>query len=386
MVRVPVGHGQTVDPHARFMRNKSWPYWEHWQIIFGNDRAVGIVSEDYMDAVNGLYKRCLHFESGSNSAPPVSLEDVVEGDPFSTSHTPDGQADSNRQGTPTNNDSKGGGGKGKAIEGIEGLMNLLEKLHDNTNARLESLATRTGYESHLRKARKEAYELLGRLPGLTRDQKFDGGEIILVKLERLDFFLGMPEEDRLAYALTTRKLKQEFSCLHDDTKYMEFVAHMIGYLVKAQLNYIPRKQVESGELFHLFNALDFIITESINASTFAFQMELYKKSSWRGILVIPSEWTDAHGGDVPTESILKMPNGLSWPVTITRSRNGWQFAGEWRIDYFMATPYWDDGSSSDESEVRWSMPTSASYSTIPSFTILLLASDLEGGLVSISAS
>ncbi|KAG6400407.1 hypothetical protein SASPL_137238 [Salvia splendens] len=41
----------------------------------------------------------------------------------------------------------------------------------------------------------------GRLPGLTREQKFDAGEIILEKVERLDFFLGMPDDDRIAFVL-----------------------------------------------------------------------------------------------------------------------------------------------------------------------------------------
>ena len=59
---------------------------------------------------------------------------------------------------------------------------------------------RIDYEYDLIKEHKEVYEVLGRLPQ-TRDQKFDVGEFILEKVQHLDFFLGMPEEDRFAYAI-----------------------------------------------------------------------------------------------------------------------------------------------------------------------------------------
>ncbi|KAL1550152.1 hypothetical protein AAHA92_18152 [Salvia divinorum] len=41
---------QIIDPDAKFMRNKSWPLWEHWQVIFGKDMAGGEGAEDMHDA------------------------------------------------------------------------------------------------------------------------------------------------------------------------------------------------------------------------------------------------------------------------------------------------------------------------------------------------
>ena len=32
------------------MRNKAWPYWPHLQVIFGKDRANGVVAEDLKEA------------------------------------------------------------------------------------------------------------------------------------------------------------------------------------------------------------------------------------------------------------------------------------------------------------------------------------------------
>ncbi|KAG6394993.1 hypothetical protein SASPL_145584 [Salvia splendens] len=31
-------HIVKADTNAQFFRGKSWPYWEHWQVIFGYDR------------------------------------------------------------------------------------------------------------------------------------------------------------------------------------------------------------------------------------------------------------------------------------------------------------------------------------------------------------
>lgn len=39
-----------MDPNARSMRYKSWPYYEDWKIIFGKDRATGDTADDIYDA------------------------------------------------------------------------------------------------------------------------------------------------------------------------------------------------------------------------------------------------------------------------------------------------------------------------------------------------
>lgn len=45
---------QQVDPPAKVMRFKSWPYYEDWCEIFGKDRATGENSESFVDAVNNV--------------------------------------------------------------------------------------------------------------------------------------------------------------------------------------------------------------------------------------------------------------------------------------------------------------------------------------------
>ncbi|XP_042022975.1 uncharacterized protein LOC121770287 [Salvia splendens] len=190
------------DPHARYMRDKSWPFWDHWQVIFGKDRAAGGSATGLMDVVNGLYTQDtgLGSSDGGGISHSVGSTDVPTSHPPSQTNTPpDAPVESSGNTNREKAARTGGGKKRKADHSIDGLVDMLGKMNDATNARLESLSLRIGYEFDLSNARKEVFAELGRLPGLTREQKFDAGEIILEKVERLDFFLGMPDDDRIAF-------------------------------------------------------------------------------------------------------------------------------------------------------------------------------------------
>ncbi|KAG6414352.1 hypothetical protein SASPL_127072 [Salvia splendens] len=154
-----------------------------------------------MDATNALSSRnTMRSSPAGKFGSSMGLEDE---NPFVTptgSVPPEGVVDSTRQSTHQTTSLNGTGKKRKNDDSIGGLVEMLAKMQKDTNARLDCLSLRIGYEFDLSKARKEVYDVLGRLP-LTRDQKFDGGEIILEKVQHLDFFLGMPEEDMFAYAI-----------------------------------------------------------------------------------------------------------------------------------------------------------------------------------------
>ncbi|KAG6400865.1 hypothetical protein SASPL_137710 [Salvia splendens] len=62
--------------------------------------------------------------------------------------------------------------------------------------------TSGGYEFGSSKARKQVYEMLGKLPALSKAQKFNAGDPLLRQVDRLDFFfLGIPQEDHEDYVL-----------------------------------------------------------------------------------------------------------------------------------------------------------------------------------------
>ncbi|XP_047963444.1 uncharacterized protein LOC125207963 [Salvia hispanica] len=97
--------------------------------------------------------------------------------------------------TPTTNTSK----KRKQRDALEGLVEVIGKMHEATNTRLEYLATRIGYEFDLAKARKDVFELVGSINGLNLAQVFDASEFILAKVERMDFFMSLPHAAKHAY-------------------------------------------------------------------------------------------------------------------------------------------------------------------------------------------
>lgn len=81
------------------------------------------------------------------------------------------------------------------------LMEFLGNLHAETNARLEVISTRIGYEFDMGKARQEVFDKLGGVDGLTLGQRYDLCDILSDKPQRLEVFLGMPTNARLGYVL-----------------------------------------------------------------------------------------------------------------------------------------------------------------------------------------
>ncbi|KAL8492686.1 hypothetical protein ACS0TY_024034 [Phlomoides rotata] len=55
-----------VDPTARGIKNKTFPFYQDWIEIFGNDRANGTDSQFYSDCVNDINKQAAQKQSNSN--------------------------------------------------------------------------------------------------------------------------------------------------------------------------------------------------------------------------------------------------------------------------------------------------------------------------------
>ncbi|KAI8018271.1 hypothetical protein LOK49_LG04G03044 [Camellia lanceoleosa] len=54
-------------PSASSMRNKSFPYYEDWLVLFGKDRATGELAEDPADAVEAIAVEEAMGEKGDGS-------------------------------------------------------------------------------------------------------------------------------------------------------------------------------------------------------------------------------------------------------------------------------------------------------------------------------
>ncbi|KAL1536838.1 hypothetical protein AAHA92_29421 [Salvia divinorum] len=171
-----------VDREAKFMRNKSWPYWEAWKCIFGKDRASGVGAEEENDYIPT-------FEDflGNEVPPNVSLNVEKQG-----------SSEVQSQHVST---TKSAGQMRKLSHSDDALMEFLGNLHEQTNSRLDIISSRIGYEFDLGKARQEVFDKLGCVEGLTLDQRYELCDILCDKPQRLEVFMGMPMNAKLGYVL-----------------------------------------------------------------------------------------------------------------------------------------------------------------------------------------
>lgn len=170
------------------MKGKSFPYYVAWQGIFGSERASGDCVEDVLEA-----RAKNRIDAGDDFIGDyhVNLEDILE-----TNKEENSVCQSEK---PAAIPSKNKGQKRKSIDGIEKVCDVLSEISRNTNLRLEVLASRIGVEQDMVTARMEVFEKLGNIPGLSMDEKLKVGQILVEKVERLQMFMGLPEDARGNY-------------------------------------------------------------------------------------------------------------------------------------------------------------------------------------------
>lgn len=184
------------------MRNKSWHLWEDWKEIFGKDRAVGARSRGAAESAammkatqeqpNGYVDGDYHPSLDELFPDEVAANEVVGEhvipEPGNSSNT-HGERSAQK---PVNK----GGKKRKSIDQLECVLDIMNKMNDNTTARLDTLSKRIGYEFEQSAKREEVYKLLGQISGLTMKQKFYTSAKLVKEPELLDLFRSMPEDDR----------------------------------------------------------------------------------------------------------------------------------------------------------------------------------------------
>ncbi|XP_042007863.1 uncharacterized protein LOC121756382 [Salvia splendens] len=182
------------------MRSKSWPLWETWKLIFGKDRASGRGSEDLEAAATQMRSQLAGGSQCNENDYYPSFEDFID---------PNSPVAGN---TDVNDTSSGNGGKEASINKTSSgsrkkessdvvLMEFLGNLHAETNARLEMISARIGYDFDIGKARQDVFEKLGTVEGLTLPQRYLWCNILGDKPQRLEVFMGMPANARLGYVL-----------------------------------------------------------------------------------------------------------------------------------------------------------------------------------------
>lgn len=184
------------------MRNKSWPLWETWTIIFGQDRASGGTAEDIADGARELHQHNMAHNDDPSNDYHVSLEDLFDEPINPTVTIPNAQQDeSTGQSQQPVATQKQRPKKRKADSSDAALLEFLANLHDETNKRLEVISTRIGYEFDMGQARQDVYEKVRCVEGLTVVQRYQLCNILADKPQRLEVFMGMAADAKPGYVL-----------------------------------------------------------------------------------------------------------------------------------------------------------------------------------------
>ncbi|GAB2300102.1 hypothetical protein Dimus_038602 [Dionaea muscipula] len=184
-------------PEAASVKDKSFPYYEDWLVLFGNDRATGAEAIDPFQAdetmnIDELESVDLATDSYGSFTLPTDV-DTADG-----SHAPSFQAD-----VPSPTTSKGGKKRGRVSDGvaksISEIATTFGSFFQVTNDRLADIAKAVNYEQDGREARKNLNDELMRLP-LDLDTRMRALLAISKSDTLVDIFFSLKlAEERLSF-------------------------------------------------------------------------------------------------------------------------------------------------------------------------------------------
>ncbi|KAG6415881.1 hypothetical protein SASPL_123300 [Salvia splendens] len=148
------------------MRNKSWPLWEEWKEIFGKDRVVGARSRGAAESATMMKAAREQTNGYVDGDYHPSLDELFPDEVVGEHAIPEPGNSSNTHGErSTQKPIKIGGKKRKSIDQLECVLDIMNKMNDNTTARLDTLLKRIGYEFEQSAKQEEVYKLLDKSPG-----------------------------------------------------------------------------------------------------------------------------------------------------------------------------------------------------------------------------
>ncbi|KAG6408083.1 hypothetical protein SASPL_131086 [Salvia splendens] len=187
------------DPNACGMRHRSWSLYDNWKLVFGKDRASGSVAVDTHDAHDGFSRQTQSQLHDEGLEFPFGAEEFSAANPYpeqGPAATPNESTGQSLQGSMQTNTS---GKKRKAATNNICLIQILGRMQDDTNERLDKLTKRIAFEFDASKARNEVVDILSAMPELTLVQQIDVTEIILEKVEWVEHFIRLAEGSLLTY-------------------------------------------------------------------------------------------------------------------------------------------------------------------------------------------
>ena len=189
------------------MRHKSWPFYEDCKLIFGKDRAAGGRAEEVTEADDALHGPDASVADESQpDASPYHLDDFFTEEQINEGLNYDGQGcdgvgASDTRSIPSPPAPKKAVRKRKVEDVMESMLDVMNKMNDNTSDRLNTLSMRIVYDYDLSAKRVEVAKMLDGIPEMTKKQKFIACDILVKEPERLDLFSGFSDVDKADYII-----------------------------------------------------------------------------------------------------------------------------------------------------------------------------------------
>ncbi|CAL5339706.1 unnamed protein product [Camellia sinensis] len=177
---------------AKGMRNKPFPFYEDWLILFGKDRATGELAEDPADAVAAIENEDANATTEEGEQSPVEQFSMNMGDDTDYSMSTAEPSDSPKTG------KKGARpAEGIPIELSEMAKNLGSFI-ENTNTTMVEMAHRIGYSHDLSQQRRLVNaELLKLL--MSNTQRLMAASMIVKDEDKVDLFFSLDENDKMEW-------------------------------------------------------------------------------------------------------------------------------------------------------------------------------------------
>ncbi|KAI8555586.1 hypothetical protein RHMOL_Rhmol05G0184200 [Rhododendron molle] len=159
------------DNNAQGLRFKSFPYYDDWCMIFGNDRATGEMAESAADMVENLDEATK--EAGADSTTVNNTDKSPE-----------------EQSTKKANVSE------NILAGMNNFADKLGIYFERSDAKIEMLRGRMGYAHDLSKKRGEVNDALRKLP-ITVESRVIVGMAVTQDAQKVDHFFSLDDEEKM---------------------------------------------------------------------------------------------------------------------------------------------------------------------------------------------
>ncbi|KAL8462248.1 hypothetical protein ACS0TY_033340 [Phlomoides rotata] len=185
-----------VDPTARTLKNKSFPFYSDWVEIFGNDRATGIDSQGPCDAEQDVINQTARRPNSS-----TGLDQGFDTTAQNENNLPDFNSFNVGESSSATKD-KGKGVKRKQVDPMElQFIDTVGHFADKADSRfgqiadtMGNIAQRVGFQFDACKKRGEVYDHLGLMDFLTVGWRVKVAQYLCNNSKDMDLFFSLPDD------------------------------------------------------------------------------------------------------------------------------------------------------------------------------------------------